>query len=107
MPYSNTGVAVMPDLLSGVHMAWTCLPNQSSVHALHQELRLRILAGELKDLMCLTSGGFWDAVPNAEVAADGTEVTPSGLRPSRGPSSTPTLPALTAGHHFCTCPFAM
>ena len=56
-------------------------------------------------LICLTAGGFWDGVPNAEVAAEGTEVTPSGLRPSRGPSSTPTLPALTTG--YCMCPFAV
>ncbi|KAL0028399.1 hypothetical protein WJX77_003852 [Trebouxia sp. C0004] len=34
-------------------------------------------------------GGVWGALTDLDVAAEGTEVTPSGLRLPRGPSSTP------------------
>ncbi len=43
------------------------------------------------------TGGAWGALVDLDVAAEGTEVTPSGLRPPRGPSSTPLLQPASTG----------
>ncbi|KAL0056193.1 hypothetical protein WJX82_008598 [Trebouxia sp. C0006] len=51
-------------------------------------------------------GGVWGALAGLDVAAEGTEVTPSGLRPPRGPSSTP-LPQPASTDAFPHIPTSM
>ncbi|KAA6421927.1 MAG: hypothetical protein FRX49_08246 [Trebouxia sp. A1-2] len=53
------------------------------------------------------AGGVWCALADLDAAAEGTEVTPSGLRPPRGPSSTPLIqPAASDGSPHASSPIS-
>ena len=58
----------------------TCNAEQCKEHA---------CKGDLYKLFGCTAVGFWGASNSDAVAAECTEVTPSGLRPPRGHSLTP------------------
>lgn len=52
-----------------------------------------------------TAVGMWGASNCDDGAAEGTEVTPSGLRPSRGPTITPPSQLPSAGCQTTLCLF--
>ena len=49
----------------------------------------------------------WGAMAEGDVAVDGTEVTPSGLRPPQGPSSTPLAQLPSTGLHQARASFLL